>query len=54
MAKEKAPAEKVSVVLKCIYSADEQYYPGDIVEVAADEAERLVSIGAAILAANGA
>ncbi len=38
----------VKVVLSCIYSGlDESANPGDVIEVDAEEAERLISLGAA-------
>ena len=40
--------DKVQIVLNCVYSGFEgEPGPGDKIEVAAEEAERLVSIGAA-------
>lgn len=41
-------AETVKVVLSCIYSGLEQSYnPGDVLETDAEEAERLIDLGAA-------
>lgn len=48
MAKKDETAGLVSVVLTCIYSGlEETYNPGDILETDADEAARLIEIGAA-------
>jgi hypothetical protein len=47
MSKAKA-APKVAVVLRCVYSgAEESWSPGDVIEVDASEADRLISMGAA-------
>lgn len=44
----KASAAGVQVVLKCIYSGhDNSPGPGDVITVDADEAKRLIGIGAA-------
>ena len=41
-------SDKVEIVLNCVYSGFKgEPGPGDTIEVSADEAERLVSIGAA-------
>lgn len=46
-------AATVKVVLKCIYSGvDEAQNPGDVIEVDAAEAERLLSLGAAVKQAD--
>ena len=44
----KTPEATVKVVLTCIYSGLEQSWnPGDVIELDAEEADRLLSIGAA-------
>lgn len=44
----KDQAAAVSVVLTCFYSGLEQAYgPGDVIELDAEEADRLLSLGAA-------
>lgn len=44
----KADVALKSVVLTCIYSGLEQAYgPGDVIELDAEEADRLLSLGAA-------
>jgi hypothetical protein len=48
MAKTKEPASAVAVRMKCIYSGHPgEPGPGSVVEVSADEAARLIEIGAA-------
>ena len=52
---EKAAAKAVNVELLCVYSGDgEAWGVGEIIAVDADEAERLIGLGAAKMPAEAA
>lgn len=49
MTNAKKPAAKIVIKMLCVLSGDgEQWNPGDTLSVEADEAERLIALGAAV------